>query len=249
MTEAISFGAGVNSTAMTIMLVNKGWRGPIVFSDTGTEWPDTYCFMDMFEKDWLRPRGLEIVRLGGEWRSPSKAMSLLEHCEQYGVTPRAYPRWCTAGYKVLPLNRWCKEHGIGQEGVLLGIAVDERHRMPDRIRPLVDHEITRAGCVDIIVAEGLSVPRKSGCYICPFQRDQQWRDLWERYPELYARAEMLERPPRKKKGRAGMPTGLVIDPAGKMTLVMRRRRYESQSTMPFLEDPNLLLAKPCICGL
>lgn len=33
--ELISFGAGVNSVAMTILLVNEGWRGPIVFCDTG----------------------------------------------------------------------------------------------------------------------------------------------------------------------------------------------------------------------
>ncbi len=30
MTEMISFGAGVNSVAMTIMLVDEGWRVPIV---------------------------------------------------------------------------------------------------------------------------------------------------------------------------------------------------------------------------
>jgi len=42
MTEMISFGAGVNSVAMTIMLVNSGWRGPIAFGDTEGEKPGFY---------------------------------------------------------------------------------------------------------------------------------------------------------------------------------------------------------------
>ena len=63
MREMISFGGGVNSVAMTIMLVEQGWHGPIVFADTGCEWPETYCYMHYFEQEWLRPRGLEIVHL------------------------------------------------------------------------------------------------------------------------------------------------------------------------------------------
>ena len=91
--ELISYGGGVNSTAMTIMLVNDGWRGPIVFADTGAEWPETYCYMDYFEAEWLAPRGLTITRLGAEWR-PEKKMrdcpSLLDYCESYGMVPVSY---------------------------------------------------------------------------------------------------------------------------------------------------------------
>ncbi len=32
--DPISYGAGVNSTALAILLVNEGWRGDIVFVDT-----------------------------------------------------------------------------------------------------------------------------------------------------------------------------------------------------------------------
>jgi 3'-phosphoadenosine 5'-phosphosulfate sulfotransferase (PAPS reductase)/FAD synthetase len=89
MSELISFGGGVNSTAMAIMLVNEGWRGPIVFSDTGCEWPETYCFMDMFESEWLKPRGLEITRIGAEWRTEAREGSLVEYCEAHGMVPLA----------------------------------------------------------------------------------------------------------------------------------------------------------------
>ena len=46
--EFLSFGAGVNSTALAILAVNDGWRGEIVFADTGCENPETYCWMDYF---------------------------------------------------------------------------------------------------------------------------------------------------------------------------------------------------------
>jgi len=63
MSEMISFGAGVNSVAMTVMLIEEGWRGPIVFADTGGEWPETYCYLEYFERQFLKPRGLSITRL------------------------------------------------------------------------------------------------------------------------------------------------------------------------------------------
>jgi len=73
----LSFGAGVNSTALAILLINRGWKGEIVFSDTGCEWPDTYCFMDYFENEWLRPHGLEIVRLKGmPWHRKGKRLGI-----------------------------------------------------------------------------------------------------------------------------------------------------------------------------
>ena len=239
----LSFGAGVNSTALAILLVNEGWRGQIVFADTGCEWPDTYCFMDYFEAQWLRPRGFEIVRLGQEWRAPSYAASVIEHCERHNTIPMAHPRWCTSNFKVRPLHRWMTANKMTPETELIGIALEESWRMPSRARPLVERRIDRDACVHIIQTEGLDVPRKSGCYICPFQRDSQWHELWQRYPELYARAERLEQ--SRKARRARITT---LDIAGKTTLTARRQRYEAQ--MPLL-DPldmdELLEYRPCIC--
>lgn len=246
MTELISFGAGVNSTALAILLVNEGWHGPIVFADTGCEWPETYCFMDYFEQEWLQPRGLTITRLCGlPWQRKNKGSSLMEYCEQAHVIPLAARRWCTTEWKVEPINRWAKERGI--ESQLLGIAADESHRMPNRKRPLVDRHVARKDCIAIIEAEGLSVPRKSGCYICPFQRDAQWRALWKEHPELFDHAMRLEEGTRRtKRGR----TRATLDPSGKVTLRRRKERYDAQ--LPLLDDTEmdgLLAYRPCVCGL
>lgn len=174
MNQVISYGAGVNSTAMAIMLINQGWQGQIVFSDTGCEWPETYCFMDYFEQEWLKPRGFEIIRLKGlPWQRYVKGASLIEACEARHIIPIAAMRWCTMEYKRRPLERWCIENNNPEQ--ILGIAADESHRMVGKNRPLCDAGITREGCYKIIEIEGLSIPRKSGCYICPFQRPSGWK--------------------------------------------------------------------------
>lgn len=192
----ISFGAGVNSTAMIILLAKAGWRGPILFADTGTEWPDTLCFMHHFETHWLKPRGLAITIVGKEYREGRvrggwQQLPLIEFCEHYRITPQAANRWCTQSWKVEPIKTWCKENGEYSEQ-LIGIAADEAHRAKRRPCPLIDLNVTRQGCIDIIQQEGLPIPRKSGCYICPFQPFAQWYELLTRYPDLYARAKNLE---------------------------------------------------------
>jgi hypothetical protein len=248
MSKMISFGGGVNSVAMTILLVNEGWKGEIVFSDTGCEWPDTYCFMDYFESEWLRPRGFEIVRLDARQKSGTcNGRSLIEYCEWKRLIPIIAMRWCTDYYKLRPLRRWCK--GVDVEATLLGISADESHRAGDAIRPLVDRGIDRKGCVDIIAAEGLPIPRKSGCYICPFQRNAQWRELWERYSDLFERAMNLEEnAPRTRSDRFGRGHA-CLDPKGKITLRMRKLSYESQMILPEIDMDALLAYKPCVCGL
>ncbi len=244
--QPISYGAGVNSTAMTIMLVNQGWRGDIVFADVGAEWPETYCYLDYFESEWLEPRGLSVTRLGPEWRKDKRARSLpglVEYCEAYGMVPLLAARWCTRMFKIKPC------HAYHDGDYLLGIAVDEAHRQPDKPRPLVDRGITREGCIDIIQAEGLDVPQKSGCYICPFQRKDQWRELWRRHPELIERAARLEELATVRVRSKGKPWRVTIDPNGKVSLRDRIMAFEHQIELPGIDMADLQRFKPCLCGL
>ena len=101
----VSYGGGVNSTALVVMLALEGWRGPIVFSDTGAEWPETMEYVALFG-EWLAERGLELTVLGPEWRKNKEQMPLIDYCEHYRVTPFPGARWCTSKWKVQPLQRW-----------------------------------------------------------------------------------------------------------------------------------------------
>jgi hypothetical protein len=187
----LSYGAGVNSTALAVLLVREGWHGPIVFSDTGADWPETMAYLDTF-RTWLAPYGLELTVLGGDWRSGKDRLTLIEYCEHYRLTPYPKVRWCTYRWKTLPLEKWCVANGFTLEDMLLGISADEAHRQPERIRPLVERGIDRRQCTQIILEAGLPVPRKSGCWLCPFQKLSQWRELYIRHPDLFERAARLE---------------------------------------------------------
>ena len=199
----VAFGGGVNSVALVILLSNGGWRGPVLFADTGAEWPETYAYLAYFERVFLRPRGLELVRLGKEWRSDrvAREMDLLEYCRRRSIFPNPRRRWCTHQWKVEPLRNWCQAHGYRHADVLLGISADEAHRQRKARRPLVEHGITREDCARVIAGQGLALPRKSGCWFCPLQAEAQWRELYVVHPELFAQAVELEEAKGRKYGR------------------------------------------------
>jgi 3'-phosphoadenosine 5'-phosphosulfate sulfotransferase (PAPS reductase)/FAD synthetase len=200
MTDAISFGGGVNSVAMTILLVGEGWRGPIAFAETGCEWPETYSYMAMFERDWLAPRGLAITRVGAEWRPARYSRApLLDYCEQIVAVPGHRNRWCTLDWKVRPLERWRQASSV--DTLLVGIAADESHRArADMTCPLCERLVTRRGCMDIIAGAGLPIPPKSGCVMCFFQPVEQWRRLWQTHPEIFERVARLDDAILERKG-------------------------------------------------
>lgn len=201
MSDLISFGAGVNSVAMTILLVSEGWRGPIVFADTGCEWPETYCYLEQFDREWLAPRGLSVTRLQGlPWQRVHGGATLIGYCEERCVVPQAAVRWCTIEWKVNPIGRWASANGIDVQ--LIGIAADESHRQPLKRRPLVDRNVTRQGCIDIITAEGLDVPQKSGCYIPDLRAgiENASASVWEQAENL----DRLGLPIDAEQGRLGL---------------------------------------------
>ena len=242
MSEMISFGAGVNSVAMTVMLVEGGWRGPIVFADVGkAEHPDTYCYITYFEKEYLKPRGLEVIRIepGSPYHSKKAQLPLEQYCLQAGIIPLLAVRWCSVEWKRNPLQKWAKAHSIDIQ--LLGISASEPRRVrddPSVRHPLVEAGIHRPECRRIIQRAGLLAPRKSGCFFCPGQALAGWRTLWFEYPELYKRAIAME-----ENASAHCQKWATLDPHGVNLRQMRERRWEGQEQM------DLSRWLPCACRL
>jgi len=244
--EMISFGAGVNSVAMTVLLANEGWRGPIVFADPGNEHPKTYCYMDYFERTFLKPRGLNITRINPaayphlyNEKRVRESVTLENYCLSYGMVPLLSVRWCSVMFKREPLEGWRKQHGI--DIALIGFTDDEPQRIREdstRRYPLAERGITRKMCYRIIQQAGLVVPRKSGCFFCPGQRLSQWRDLYLNYPELYERAIQLEDTASKRANK-----NVTLDPHQISLREHRNRRWRGQMQM------DLSVWLPCACSL
>ena len=241
MDEMISLGAGINSVAMTVLLVSEGWRGSIGFADTGGEKPDTYCYLDYFEREFLAPHGLGLTRLepASQYHCSMSQVPLEDYCLKAGVIPLLAVRWCSSRWKGRPLDRWAKSHGITSRHI--GISVDEAWRADGkrdwRQFPLVEHGINREGCRALILHAGLEVPLWSSCFFCPGQTLGEWRYIHDHYPELWERAKRLEANASERyEKRATLNTHLSLEE-------MEKRGWDVQGSF------DLSAWMPCLCRL
>ena len=239
MKNIISFGAGQNSTAMIILMKNEGIKiDGIVYAETGNEMPQTYLFLEEFKR-WCDEKGLNFVVV------QSKLGTIKEYYMEKKIIPYRMFRHCTHKFKVIPIGDYIKEkYGIKEKiNMFMGITIEESKRA-EKIRsrkqftyefPLIEQEIDREKCIEIIKNEGLSVPAKSGCYFCPFQSKKEWIKLYEHYPNLFDDTILFE-----KNGRA-YPEGNLM---GNMTLEDLKKALKEQTKL-FPEDCSLIKCAWC----
>ena len=190
----LSFGAGVNTVALMVMLVrdNAPLDG-VVFADTGGETPDTYESVEV-AKVYLAEHRIPFTVV----RARRGEIDLYETALHRRVIPSVQWRWCTRDFKVNPIHRYYRALG-SHVNQYVGIAFDEVHRMKDsreayitNLYPLVEKRLNRQHCIDLISDAGLPIPEKSGCYFCPFNSTDRWRRMLERHPGLFSKAIELE---------------------------------------------------------
>ena len=190
----LSFGAGVNTVALMVMLVREeALLDGVVFADTGGETPDTYESVEV-ARAYLDEHQIPFTIV----KARRGETDLYGTALKRRVIPSVQWRWCTRDFKVNPIHQYYRSLG-GHVNQYVGIAYDEIHRMKHsrtdyvtNLYPLIDSRLTRQGCIDLITEAGLPVPDKSGCYFCPFNSTERWRHLLQRHPDLFERAIELE---------------------------------------------------------
>lgn len=187
MKRYLSFGGGVNSTALLLLLVDEGVEFEAVFVDHGTDWPETYEHVQLMQE-----RGYPITVLRPDFRGFD---NLYEYALHANLVPSLHVRWCTSNFKASVLYDYYDKPCLD----LVAIDAGESHRARisaesgiEKRHPLVCLGIDRRGCEAIIEDHGLPIPIKSGCYICPMQRREQWVELNRRHPDLWCKAMTLE---------------------------------------------------------
>jgi hypothetical protein len=193
MRNYLSFGGGVNSVAMMLYLLDEGWDFEAVFVNHGTDWPETYEYLDMFQ-EWLDKKGVKpVIVLRPEVQGSD---NLYDHCLAKKIVPSFMSRWCTDKFKVRVLQKYYQKpcfQCIGIDAGEIKRAKISTDKEVEKRYPLIEADIDRTGCVNLIKKHGLPVPMKSGCYICPFQRKSQWVELRYKHPCLFKRAVDLEK--------------------------------------------------------
>jgi 3'-phosphoadenosine 5'-phosphosulfate sulfotransferase (PAPS reductase)/FAD synthetase len=91
MMNYLSFGGGVNSTALLIYLKEQGEDFETIFVNHGGDWPETYEYVD-----YLRDEGYEIKEI-----IPNEAgcKTIIEYCYHYHIVPGMQRRFCTDHFK------------------------------------------------------------------------------------------------------------------------------------------------------
>lgn len=245
MKNYLSFGGGVNSVALYLLMEQMGMEFEAVYVDHGGDWPETYAYVDYFI---ATGRPVTVLRPTVRTRARRVFHNIVDYFEHMNVLPTKNPkrRYCTSRFKSAVLDAYQETPCF----VFIGYAFDEAERAVissskgrEYRWPLIENEITRQGCIELIKANGLNVPRKSGCYICPFQGRREYQELRAKHPELFCRVQKIETAQNQrftKDGKQWKPYFL----AGNRPLA--EIVNDKQAALPGMESMEY---PPCQCGL
>lgn len=218
----VSFGGGLNSTALLVGMVQAGLPQPdlILFADTGSELPETYEHVRRFSL-WLEEQGWEPpseerfrpaegvitwVRKGGRQESLEEYSLRTQHLPSLAYGGKS----CSHKFKIEPQNRevnnfpparaaWAAGHKVIK---VLGYGAEEQRRIArakvedDKylyLFPLAEWGWDRADCQRVILSTGLPLPPKSSCFFCPARKKREIDQLVINHPDLVERAIRMER--------------------------------------------------------
>ena len=221
MAVVISYGGGVQSTALVVLAMRECWTvDEIVHVDlVDAESPATREYV-AYVREWLRGvYGRDITVIERNMYRDMLDNPAFTPVPWHGRRERfMLKRQCTREYKVTPLTRYLYDRYPGEcIRLMLGISVDEYHRMRDssaarieHVYPLVDRRLTRWQCRDVIERAGLSVPYKSSCWFCPYRTPGSQLVLLQHYPQLREMADALEDRINTERRRRGQDEIIVL---------------------------------------
>lgn len=233
----LSFGGGVNSVAMYLMLIEQGVKFEAIFVNHGTDHQETYEYLDYFIN-----KGHPITVLKPDVEGFD---TLIDYYLHKRKMPSIMKRDCSDKFKARQVYKYIKKPCF----MLLGFDAGEAGRarisgkkgVENRF-PFIEENIDRQGCVKLIEKHGLKVPRKSGCYCCFYQHQYEWEELRREHPGLFCKTERMESQvmeDRKAEGKS-------IFTLNNTGFTVRQMINEKQKALPGLEE---LEYPPCECGL
>jgi hypothetical protein len=211
---AVSYGCGVDSTAMLIYFHQIG-----VCPDR-IQFADTYAYLPTMNR-WLRKVGFPEVTVV---HKRSKHKSLYHNMVDNNTLPGLAFGYgtCALKWKIDPMNydlsRWERAKRCWKAGykIVKAIGYDasgrdqkrfcesfdemaknrEKGKQDNRFLywyPLVEAGIDRETCKAIIQDAGLPVPIKSACNFCPARKKDEIMELVQIHPQLAREAVVMEK--------------------------------------------------------
>lgn len=210
MNHIVALSGGKDSTAMALRLQEVEPRDYIfAITPTGDELPEMLDHWKHLGE--LLGTPLTIVTSG---------KSLQGLIREQNALPNWRMRWCTRILKIEPFNTFLHEHQpavsyVGlradepesvRKGMILGGVTDVTQRWPLREWGWGVDDVWK-----YLEEKGVTIPVRTDCARCFFQRLGEWWNIWRYYPEIYADAEANEemtghtfRSPQRDQQPAGL---------------------------------------------
>ena len=240
MKNYLSFGGGVNSVALYLLMEQLGMEFEAIFVDHGGDYPETYEYIDYFI---ATGRPVTVLRPECFRKKQGRIYNdIYKYCWEMEMVPSMMARWCTKDFKVVPVNRYIKKPCWMHLGIDAGEQKRARINSTKGVESrwlLIEHDIDRDGCKKLIADAGLKVPPKSGCFFCPFQRISQWRKLRMKHPELFCKAQKLEARAMAARARKGKTPFSLRNDGRTLDKIINT----APNLWPEMDYP------PCQCGL
>jgi 3'-phosphoadenosine 5'-phosphosulfate sulfotransferase (PAPS reductase)/FAD synthetase len=206
MKHIVSLSGGKDSTAMLLMMLEKGMSiDYVIFVDTTKEFPEIYEHLDKLEK-YIAP--LKITRLKFDY-DYYFAEHQIKRGKNAGKKGYSFPtmrfRWCTWFKKNL-MAKFIRELNDDYT-IYVGIAYDETKRAkprPHYKHPLVEWKITEKQALEYCYSKGFDFGgiynkmSRTSCYCCPLVSIDKLRAIYTYYPELWNKIKEMELKTYKK---------------------------------------------------
>lgn len=191
-----------------------------IHTPTGDELPEMRTHMDMLAE----LLGQEIIQLSNG--------TLASQIDANNMLPNVFARWCTRLLKLKPAGKFYEQ----QAPVVcyVGLRADEDAR--EGTRPGGDSASVGTDAVQdfpfqrwgwgltevwaFLSDKNITIPQRTDCARCPYQRLGEWYNLWQEQPLIFADAEADE----SKFGHTYRSPGRDTWPAGLKEL---RQEFES----------------------
>lgn len=215
MLKILSYGGGVQTFAMLILIEKGILPKPdyVIMADTKAEYPETEAHVETIAKPL-------VEKLGIPWITVVKNEGIIEGYKQTKSIPLPGFRSCTYHFKVQPIHEKLREllgdskkNGVASVECWIGISTDEARRKVPRedqspkwvlqTYPLLDLNYSRKDLINLIEQSEYPMPRKSGCFMCPYAGRKGFIKLKMEKPDLFQIAVDMEevyfkaRPERK----------------------------------------------------
>lgn len=209
-TQNLSNGGGIQSTALIILVKRGVLPRPdfVTMANTGREMPTTWEYAETYTRPLLASIGMDLHIASHDLAT----VDIYAHNGDLLVptyTPTGkLPTYCSTEWKARVVQRYLRTV-LGVTGEIvnwIGFSLEEKRRVKGqdgRRYPLLDLMLTKEDCEQIILSEGLPLPKKSRCFMCPHQSRDEWREV-KANPALWSQAVALDEEIRENDERGGV---------------------------------------------